>query len=223
MAETLYPGYNVLDKRDTESWNAKTREVIAHRLAVPREPRFFDQKEWAMVQAVAARFVPQPPRTVHGHDGNGEAIPVAALVDNRLDENHKDGYRNAKLPPQREAWRRGLHALDAEAQAAHGAPFAMLDGELQDGLLKKMESGDLHDPAWGDMPPKLFFKHRLLRDVVYAYYSHPTAWSEIGFGGPASPRGYVRLYFNRLDPWEAIEARPGEKREPVRKENQRVG
>jgi hypothetical protein len=40
---------------------------------------------------------------------------------------------------------------------------------------------------------------------VFAYYAHPTAWSEIGWGGPASPRGYVRLDFNERDPWEAAE------------------
>ncbi len=218
MAETLYPGYDVLDKRDTPSWNAKTREVIDHRLSL-REPQFFDPAEWAAVQAVCARLVPQPV----DRQGNGEAIPVAALVDHKLHADHKDGYRNAKLPRQQEAWRRGLRALDAEARATHGAPFESLDGAQQDALLKSMEAGDLHNPAWGDMPPKLFFKQLLLRDVVRAYYSHPTAWSEIGFGGPASPRGYVRLYFNRRDPWEAIEARPGEDRGPVREENQRVG
>ena len=130
---------------------------------------------------------------------------------------------NAKLPLQREAWKRGLHALDAEAQAAHGAPFATLEGAQQDALLKAMEAGELHGPAWEGMPPELFFKHHLLRDVVFAYYSHPTAWSEIGFGGPASPRGYVRTYFDIRDPWEAIEAHPGEDRERVRERNRHVG
>ena len=38
----------------------------------------------------------------------------------------------------------------------------------------------------------------------------PTAWNEIGFGGPASPRGYVRMGLDRRDPWEAVEATPGE-------------
>ena len=35
-----YPGYDVLTKRDTPSWNAKTREVIEQRLATPNAPRF---------------------------------------------------------------------------------------------------------------------------------------------------------------------------------------
>jgi len=45
----------------------------------------------------------------------------------------------------------------------------------------------------------------VLRTAVSIYYAHPAAWNEIGFGGPASPRGYVRLGFDRRDPWEADE------------------
>ena len=29
--------------------------------------------------------------------------------------------------------------------------------------------------------------------ILAAFYSHPWAWNEIGFGGPAYPRGYMRL------------------------------
>jgi hypothetical protein len=45
----------------------------------------------------------------------------------------------------------------------------------------------------------------LLHEAVSVYYAHPAAWSEIGFGGPASPRGYVRIEADRRDSWEAIE------------------
>jgi len=51
---------------------------------------------------------------------------------------------------------------------------------------------------------------------------HPASWNEIGFGGPASPRGYVRMNFDRRDPWEAAEASPGQEDE-ARRENERVG
>ncbi len=50
-------------------------------------------------------------------------------------------------------------------------------------------------------------------DICGAYYSHPFAWNEIGFGGPASPRGYVRMDFNRRDPWEAEVEREGDRDE----------
>jgi len=72
------------------------------------------------------------------------------------------------------------------------------------------------------MPSAIFFGKRLLPDIINAYYGHPTAWSEIGFGGPASPRGYVRMDFDRRDPWEATEAKPGQADVAARK-NANVG
>lgn len=47
----------------------------------------------------------------------------------------------------------------------------------------------------------------LVQDVVDAYYAHPYAWDEIGFGGPAYPRGYMRLEGGRPEPWEVEEQR----------------
>jgi hypothetical protein len=77
-------------------------------------------------------------------------------------------------------------------------------------LLARMQSGELKSPEWDGMSPKDFFKRRMAHDIVFAYYAHPAAWSEIGWGGPASPRGYVRLDFNERDPWEAAEAGSGD-------------
>ncbi|HTV52245.1 MAG TPA: gluconate 2-dehydrogenase subunit 3 family protein [Steroidobacteraceae bacterium] len=209
-----FPGYDVLAKRHTPSWNAQTQRVIDARLAVPREPRFLSVEEFAILEAIAARITPQP--------AHRPPIPVAALVDAKLYGNHRDGYRAADMPPEREAWRRGLRALDAEARAAHGAGFVELPARLQEELLGKLQAGALQDAAWGGIPPKTFFTQRLLADVVSAYWSHPTAWSEMGFGGPAAPRGYVRLDYDERDPWEAAEAYPGEEAS-ARRANRRVG
>jgi hypothetical protein len=32
-----------------------------------------------------------------------------------------------------------------------------------------------------------------MRAALSGFYSHPWAWNEIGFGGPAYPRGFMRL------------------------------
>jgi Gluconate 2-dehydrogenase subunit 3 len=93
--------------------------------------------------------------------------------------------------------------------------------EQQDELLRRMQRGELHNEVWGKMPCKLFFEHRVIPDITHAYYAHPVAWSEIGFGGPASPRGYVRMGLNRRDPWEAVEADIGEEA-AARRKNERV-
>jgi len=193
-----YPGYDVLAKWSGPSWNEKTREVIRRRLAIAPEPRFFTAEEFETVSAIAARIVPQPTTR--------PPVPVAALVDRKLDEGAMDGYRMPGMPRDREAWRVGLRALEAEAQSAYQQRFATLTAERQDTLLRRAEAGELNAPEWATLGAKDFFRKRLARDIVLAYYAHPTAWSEIGFGGPASPRGYVRLGFNERDSWEAAEA-----------------
>jgi hypothetical protein len=126
------------------------------------------------------------------------------------------------MPRDLVAWRRGLRALESEAQAAWAAPFKQLAAAAQDALLRKMQDGALHHDAWGGMPPDTFFKQRLLNDIVSAYWSHPIAWSEMGWGGPASPRGYVRMGYDARDPWEAAEAH-GDNTSRARRKNHHVG
>lgn len=214
MSEHRYPGYDVLAKRDTPSWDETTRQAVDKRLAMPDEPRFLTTLEWQTLVAICDRIVPQPK--------DRPPIPVAALIDHKLRLDSGDGFRNARLPPLREAWRTGLAALAAEAQHAYGMRFHEINPVEQDDLLRQAQAGELHHPAWRGMPAKLFFKERLMTDILHAYYSHPTAWNEIGFGGPASPRGYVRMGFDRRDPWEAAEAKNGEA-DKARRENARVG
>jgi hypothetical protein len=211
-----FPGYDVLAKRHTVSWNDQTRRVVDARLSIdPGAHAFFGDMEWATLKAVCRRIIPQPA-------DRACPAPLAAMVDAKLATNATDGYRDARLPPMGEAWRRGLAALDAEAMARHGRPFAALEAAEADGILTAAQQGYLADPAWGDMPPALFFRQRIIADIVGAYYAHPVAWNEIGFGGPAAPRGYVRLDFDRRDPWEASEATPGREAAALR-ENRRVG
>jgi hypothetical protein len=208
-----FPGYDVLSKRRGVSWNDKTREVIDRRLSIGSEPQFFTAEEFLTVVAAADRIVPQPPTRPR--------IPVAALIDRKLHLMQSDGYRLPGTPRDGGAWRLGLKALAAETLAAFNAPFHILLEADQDLLLVHMQKGELRDPAWTDMSSDVFFRTRLAKDIVFAYYAHPTAWSEIGWGGPASPRGYVRMDYDERDPWEAAEVKDGDI-EAARRKNNRV-
>lgn len=150
-----------------------------------------------------------------------DEVPLAALVDEKLAKNSGDGYRDHRLPPLRDAWRTGLAALDDESRARFKLPFASIEKPAQLALLAQIQRGELKGSAWQGMPSNLFFSERVLHDVCSAYYSHPRAWSEMGFGGPANPRGYVRMYSDRRDPWEAAEAKPGNEEKALR-ENRRA-
>jgi hypothetical protein len=215
-----FPGYDVLAKRWTESWDQTTRRVIDRRLAIARKPRFFSAAEWQTLSAVCERIMPQPEHRA--------PVPLPAFVDQKMADGMLDGYRYASLPPQGDAWRRGLAALDEEARAIHGEAFHGLLPAQQDDLLHRMQRGALNGAAWGGMPCKLFFEYRVIPDIVHAYYAHPVAWNEIGFSGPASPRGHVRLGLNRRDPWDPVEAPPETGHDPAgldraRRKNTHVG
>lgn len=192
---TPYPGYDVLAKRDSPSWNDATRRVVERRLTDVPQRCFFSEEEWRLLEAICERLVPQPDRA--------EApVPIVPWIDQRLAQNRGDGYRYASMPPQREAWRLGLQGIACEALHRHGTAFEALSPCARDALLAGVQRGEVHGPPWDRLPAQRFFTS-LLKTVVGTYYAHPAAWSEAGFGGPASPRGYVRLEAGRRDAWEA--------------------
>lgn len=200
---------SVLAKRESPSWDDVTREVIDARMATEDAARFLGPTHWRTLVALCACVVPQR--------GRRERVPVAALVDGKLLDDRRDGFRDARLPPLRDAWATGLAALDAESRRAFGQPFADLDDDARHTMVTRMQRGELTGRAWRGMPSGVFFAKRVLHDICSAYYSHPYAWDAIGFGGPANPRGYVRLGFNRRDPWEPDA--PPRAREPEQPED----
>src|SRR5690242_14441794 len=133
--KTPYPGYDVLDKWETPSFDATTREVVARRLHRIPERRFFTEAEWRLLEAVVARPLPQPDRE--------NPIPITPWIDERLAEGGGEGYRHDNMPPMPEAWRQGLAAIDGEARRRHGRGFAELDSpEAQDGVLQAVQRGE---------------------------------------------------------------------------------
>jgi len=193
--ETPYPGYDVLDKWDSPSWNEQTRETVRRRLEEVPQRRFLTAQQWTLLEAIVARLMPQPDRK--------EAVPIVPWIDDRLHKDRRHGYRYADLPAMREAWTSALDAIGAECRERFAIGFEHLSVGQQDSYLADLQNGRVDGRFWGDMSVQRFFTELLLKDVFEIYYSHPAAWSEIGFGGPAAPRGYVRLGFDERDSWEA--------------------
>lgn len=198
-----FPDYDVLAKRDTPSWNQVTRDVVDKRLHHIPPRQFFNEHEWRTLQAISDRLIPQPDRPEN-------PVPIVPWIDQKLYQHKSEGYRYADMPPMEQAWRKGLRGIDQESERLFARPFIDLPAAQQDQVLEAVQQGWVHGEAWSGMPAQKFFNSTLLSEVVSIYYAHPEAWSEIGFGGPASPRGYVRLEPGRTDHWEAKEHRDGE-------------
>jgi hypothetical protein len=194
---TPYRAYNVLEKWDSPSWNDQTRSVVKARLDQVPVRRYLHEEQWSLLEAIVSRLVPQPDRK--------QPIPIAPWIDDMLFRNDTPGFRYADMPEMREAWSRGLLAIGDEARCRHGVEFEQLPPSEQDAILEDLQHGRTRSSLWGDLPPGGFFLHHLLKETVAVYYSNPAAWNEIGYGGPAGPRGYVRLGFDEHDPWEANE------------------
>src|SRR3546814_8800014 len=92
------------------------------------------------LRAVAGRIVPQP-------EGRPPINTVAIVLD-KIAHDRSDGFRHHQLPHLREAWERGLNAIEAEAQARHCRSFAALETAQMDLLMAAVERGDISDSAW---------------------------------------------------------------------------
>lgn len=195
---TPYEGYDVLQKWDSPSWDEITRKVVGKRLHQVPERQFLEPDEWETLTAVCARLVPQPDREV--------PVPIVPFIDEKLQNNQGDGYRYENMPDMRTAWRLGIAGIEKEAHRRHHKAFVDLAPETQDGILRAIQNEEVQGDLWEELPPKRFFTDMLLKTAAGIYYAHPAAWSEIGWGGPASPRGYVRRGLGEHDPWEAAEA-----------------
>jgi len=195
-----YPGYSTLSQQ--EFWDEATRTVVLERVGNVPSIRFFTPAEAALMQAVIDRVLPQDDRD------DDHKIPILPYLDDQLYTKRLDGYRYENMPPEDEVFRLGLHAIDVIARSMQGKPFVELGPCDKDAVLKTIHDG--HPPAadeiWGRLSVKRFWA-MLVQDIVHVYYAHPYAWDEIGFGGPAYPRGYMRQEHGEPEPWEVDEQR----------------
>jgi hypothetical protein len=190
-----FPGFDVMAQ--ARHWDPATTAVVAARLGTPADIRFFTPQEEAVAAALCDQLLDQrtEPR-----------VPVVAMVDARLAERQTDGWHHEDMPPDGEAWRESLSCLDADAELRCGTGFVAASWEDQTAIVQGVQ--DLGTDRW----------HRLVAEHVWslwtryvctAFYSHPWAWQEIGFGGPAYPRGYKNLGLDRREPYEVRDAHPG--------------
>lgn len=195
-----YPGFSTLSQKNY--WDAATRQVVLDRVERTRPIRFFTADEARTLFAVVSRIIPQEDRT------ETRRIDILGVIDDRLFQNRIDGYRYVDMPPDREAYRIAIRAFEEMARELFQIPFHELAIHEQERIIQSVHHAKplaAHD-EWAKLNIERFWG-LLVSDCCGAYYAHPWAWDEIGFGGPAYPRGYMRLEDGEPEPWEAEECR----------------
>jgi gluconate 2-dehydrogenase subunit 3-like protein len=172
-----YPDYDVLEHAG--HWDEVTRRTVLARVDDVPPLRFFDAAEAATLRAFCD--------TVTAQDAEPR-IPVLEMVDAKLHAGRLDGFRYADMPRDDETWRRVARGLDEAA----GGSFAALAEDGRRAVVGRFAAGELTGGTWAQLPCARAWSV-VTRAVLSAFYSHPWAWNEIGYGGPRYPRGYVRL------------------------------
>jgi hypothetical protein len=188
-----YPGYDVLSQ--ARHWDEATRRVVLDRVENVPPIRFFAPDEARTLRCFCDVVTAQDeePR-----------IPVLEMVDSKLHAGRLDGFQHADLPDDREVWRLAARGLDEAARTRGARDFTAAADEVQLEIVAAFHQGELSGGVWDRLPAARAFSV-LMRAVLSAFYSHPWAWNEIGFGGPAYPRGYARLGIGLRESWEGEE------------------
>jgi Gluconate 2-dehydrogenase subunit 3 len=192
-----YPDWDVL--AETDHWDELTRRVVLDRVENVPPFRFFDERERATLKAFCD--------TVTAQDCEPR-IPVLAYVDEKLARGERDGWQYFDLPDDDELWRRVARGLDEVARARGPESFAELADDARITICHHFSQGDLHGGTWSTINVARAWQV-VMRDVLAAFYSHPWSWNEIGFGGPAYPRGYAAFgipHLGETEQWESPEA-----------------
>ena len=194
--EGRFPGFDAMSQ--ARHWDQVTADVVLGRTGPPPALKFFTAAEEACAAALLDQLTGQ---------NEEPRIPVLQMIDARLAAGETDGWRYADMPEDSQAWRDTLSHLDADAALRCGTAFADATSVDQMALLQAVQ--DLGSGEW----------HGLLAAHVWslwtryactAFYSHPSAWSEIGFPGPAYPRGYKNLGVGKREPFEVQDAQPSD-------------
>jgi Gluconate 2-dehydrogenase subunit 3 len=188
-----YPDYDVLEQAD--HWDRQTREVVLGRLEPP-PPRFFGEVELPTVRAFCD--------TVTAQDAEPR-IPVERFVDEKLHEGRLDGFQFDGMPDDRDVWRIVARGLDEAARERGVESFPAAPAELRELICASFADGRLSGGAWDALNVSEAWSV-VMRGVLASFYAHPWAWNEIGFGGPAYPRGYARMGVGLKESWEGTEA-----------------
>lgn len=133
-------------------------------------PAALSPEHLATLDAVTRRLLPQ---------NEEDRVDLAAVIDRGLSIGTGDGWRHADLPPDREAYARGLALIDGLARERHSRAFVDLAPAVQDSVLREVSEGRADR---GDFAMTQWFGD-LLATATEAYMAHPATLKRLGYDG----------------------------------------
>ena len=199
------PGQAFEELLGSEHVSPQTRENMQTRLAGSQDwnhqPSTFSAAEFRTLRSIAGRVVP------------GAGFDVAARVEMELAQGKGDGWRFATLPPDIEAWHRGVHSLDLAAERAHDVGFVALFPEQQDELLHQATAGKLGRGVLGTLhlgsaadaytaaQMKQWFEE-VRAEFTRLYVGDPRTMKRMGYTGFADDLGFTQIRLGQREEFE---------------------
>ncbi len=147
--------------------------------------KFFDEHQWATVEALAAQVIP-----TDKYPGAKEAGVV----------NYIDIALATVYSAQQEMYAQGIKGVDQSAKGMFQKDqFIDLTSQQQTEVMKAMEQDKAPGEVWKELPASSFLFDCLLAHTFEGFYADPSyggnkknvGWALVGFPGPSQPRGYA--------------------------------
>ena len=179
-----------------------TRAVLEARANPPAYTRFLDDEAYAMLQTVTKLLLPQ--------DSAGTDVDLAEAIDRRLAAGTNAGWRFAALPPDGEAYRTGLNALQKTLALTPVQSFEHMPPSEREAYLRDLAQGEADDAA---RFPLSKFLMMLRTDVARVWMSHPSTMQALNLysfadgatgltDGPTATEGWANLTPNTTQAFE---------------------
>jgi len=172
--------YDPLDRKD--QWDDETRELVLRRVedevGIDANFVFLNATEGALLVRISDILLNQC--------GASQHIKIVESIDKKL-SSQKRGVRYGNNPWPGEFYKKGLSEILKIMNDA--------EDEMLFDVIEKVLSENKDDFLTA-------FLKKVLHDAAEIFYSHPAAWAEIGFPGPAYPIGYPFLKCDEKELWE---------------------
>lgn len=182
--------------------SAATRAALQERVSLSAYTRFLSDEELATLQEVVETILPQ------GRVGTN--VNLAESIDRRLADGKSAGWRFAVLPPDGEAYRRGLRALRQWVVATSRTALKDMPSVDREICLRSITDGAADESA---SFPLSTFMTMLRGDVVRLWMSHPDTMAALQLysfatgatgrtDGPTATEGWEQMTPDTAKPFE---------------------